>query len=268
MLWKESELIGMGETITYLRRIRAAAVIDRASLSFRMKILCNNILRRDVKIRPQQEALSDAEKLADAGADFFAARISNTRRGNREFEKWMDLLSDAKKHYHFYRPLTFAKTKTIDVAGFLINSLRTMYIDPEYTIDFILFKWNNFGTDSIRKLLELNVGVFSPLSGDYLVASTISHYLQRTRSKSFPVSAVALSKDLSFGVLQVNKDGGRPFKDRSAISIFMDNNETGSTANSMLKILRSIYPDKTIYEPQTERIEFVQSDKIKAYYKE
>src|SRR3989344_5319067 len=93
-LWKEEELLGMIATISNLRRMRSAAVMRKSALFLRIKRAFNHWRGGQEQIHSQQEALSDAEELADATGDFFAAKLSKTNRGNMEFEKWQDLLLD------------------------------------------------------------------------------------------------------------------------------------------------------------------------------
>ena len=184
-----------------------------------------------------------------------------------EFEKWQDLLLDAEKQYLLYGTTTYAKTSILEVArNSIIGRLRHIHIDSYHTLHWDLLGNNNLGVESIGELINKDVGVISPLSGDYLMASVYSSYLRRTRGKSFPTRAAALSKDLSEIVLPVDGKGNLPFADKSIISIYIDTTETGDTARALLKKLQVVYSQKTIPTPNLERSEFTPSKKIERYW--
>lgn len=266
-LWKDEELTGMEETISSLRRMRSAAVTHAPTLSLRIRRTFNHLLGGQEQIYQQQEALSHAEELANAAGDFFAAKISKTTQENTELEKWQDLLSDAGRYYRLYGAITYARTSLIEVVGYsIIGRLRNVHIDPNYMLQWDLLENNNLGADSIEKLVTQDIGVISPLSGDYLMASIYSSYLKRTRGKSFPTRAAALSKDLSVIVLPISADGNVPFEDKSTIGIYIDTTETGETARALFRKLQETYPQKTVHKPKFERTEFTQSKNMERYW--
>ena len=137
-----------------------------------------------------------------------------------------------------------------------------MHIDPKYQLYWDFFENNKLGV-SIDDLQDM--GIISPLSGDYLIASFYSSYLRRTRGKSFDTHTAALSKDLSVVVLPL-ADGKYPFEDKSKIGIYIDTTETGNTARALLKKVQECYPEKTILPPKKEITEFTASKKIEEYW--
>ncbi len=266
-LWKDEELIGMTKTISLLRKMRTAAVMHKPTISLRVRRILNHLLDGQEQIYSQQEALLHAEELADASGDFFAAKLSKTTHGNTEFQRWQDLLSDAGRQYSLYGTTTYARTSLGEVVGnSIIGRLRNVHIDTKYMLQWDLLENNNLGADSIEELINQDIGVISPLSGDYLMASVYSSYLRRTMGKSFPTHASALSRDLSKIVLPVNADGHLPFEDKPAIGIYIDTTQTGDTARALFGMIQESYPQKTIHMPKFQRTEFVQSDRMKKYW--
>lgn len=266
-LWTDEELIGMAKTISSLRRMRTAAVTQSSSIFLRLRRACNHFLGGQEQIYSQQEALSHTEELADTAGDFFAAKLSRTTNKNAELEKWQDLVSDATRQYLLYGSTTHARTSLGEVVGTsMIGRLRNINIDPDYMLHWDLIENNNLGVESIEELINQDIGVFSPLSGDYVMARTYSSYLQRTKGKSFPVRAVALNHNLSVIVLPVNADGKLPFEDKPEIGIYMDTTETGETARVTYESLQEAYQQKTVYEPKYARTEFTKSKKMEKFW--
>ncbi len=266
-LWRDEELIGMPKTISLLRKMRTAAVMHKPTISLSVRKILNHLLGGQEQIYSQQEALLHAEELADAAGNFFAAKLSKTTQGNTEFQKWQDLLSDAGRQYNLYGTTTYARTSLGEVVGnSIIGRLRNVHIDPKYMMQWDLLENNNLGADSIEKLVNQDIGVISPLSGDYLMASVYSSYLRCTIGKSFPTHAAALSRDLSKIVLPINADGHLPFEDKPAIGLYIDTTQTGDTARVLFRVVQEMYPQKTIHRPKFENTEFVQSDRIKKYW--
>jgi len=267
-LWKDEEIIGMNLTISLLRRMRSAAVTPIPSRSLRFHRALNHFFRENEEIHPPQEALADAQHLATAAGDFFAATISRTAHSTTEFQKWQDFLSDSQKQYNLYTPITYARSILTDVVGnSLIGRMRNLHIDPDYTINWELLKNNNLGAHRIRELLELNIGIFSPLSGDYLMANVYSAYLRRTRDKTFALRTVALSQDLSEMTLPIT-DEGLPFEEKNIIGIYIDTVQTGNTGRILFAKLQEMYPQKRILPPREEDVPFTPSGKIEKYWQE
>ena len=266
-LWTDEEILAMPATIDLLRKMRSAAVCE-PSFYLRSRRTLNHLLGGQEEIHPSQEALSHAEELADAAGDFFAAKISKTTRRKTEYEKWQDLLSDGRRQYRIYGASTYAKTSLGEVASAFIGRLRSLHIDPRYTLEWQLLKNNNLGVDSIERLVNKNMGVISPLSGDYVMARVYSSYLRRTRGRSFPTHAAALSRDLLVVTLPVNAGGSPVFEDKSVIGIYIDTTETGNTARALFKHLQTIYPQKEVHEPRFETVEFTRSQKEERYWAE
>ena len=266
-LWNDKELIGMNETIHRLRKMRSAVVTPESSIPLRLKKAFNHLLGGQEKIYLPQEVLEQAKELADAASDFFAAKLSRTNQRNKEFEKWHDLLSAADRQYHLYGITTYARSSLRDVVGnSLIGRMRHVYIDPDYMLNWDLLKNNHLGASSIEKLIEQDLGVISPLSGDYLMASFYSSYLRRTRGKSFSAHAAALSSDLSKVVLPVNASGKPAFKEKSAIGIYIDTTATGNTAQALFTAIQAVYSGKKVYRPKLEDTKFTQSEKMESYW--
>ena len=262
-LWKNQEIVNMDRTMDTLRRMRTAAVMDKPTLFLRVQ----KYLRKNLgEIVPPQEALSEAEKLADAAGDFFAARLTKAKR-KTEFDKWQDLLTDAQKKYTLYRATTFADTSLLESVGnSLIGRMHLMDIDPKYCLDRDLLQNNNFGAGNIKQLARKNIGVFSPLSGDYLMASTYSSYLRRTEGRTFPTRAAALSRDLSKLVLPLDNNRNLPFLDKPEIGIYIDTTDTGKTSIALFEGLQKMYPEKSVHRPTFERTQFQPSEKIRQFW--
>jgi hypothetical protein len=264
-LWTDEEIMSMPKTIELLRRMRSAAV-SQPSIGICSKKALTRLFGGQEQIYSQQEALTHAEEIANAAGDFFAAKLSKTTRGNREFEKWQDLLHNKKRQYKLYGPTTYAKTDLGEVVGnSVISRMRNLDIDANHMLTWDLLENNNLGATTICELVDQDIGVISPLSGDYLMARIYSSYLQRKRGKSFPVRAIALTKDLSVVNLPTNTDDSPVFEDKSAIGIYIDTNETGNTARKIFKYLNQHYPQKTIHPPKFEKVEFVPSKKIERW---
>ncbi|MDO8555612.1 MAG: hypothetical protein Q7R96_00370 [Nanoarchaeota archaeon] len=269
-LWDDRDIEGMGETVVILRRMRNAATLHTPSLSMRIHRCLNHLFGGTEEIHTQQTALADAETLAQAAGDFFAAKISKTTHHTDEFQKWQDLLFDANNQYLLYTPMTYAQTSLNEVVGYsLIGRMRNTRIDPSYMLTWDLLKNNNLGTNSIRELLNENIGIISPLSGDYLMACFYSSYLQRTKGKSLSVHAAALSKDLTTLTLPKDAQGNNPFMNKPCIGIYIDTTETGNTAEALFQGLQTIYQGKKIHTPmrETSKATFVPSNKMIRYWK-
>src|SRR3989338_2257032 len=265
-LWTDEEIRGMSHTISLLRRMRSAAVTPIPSRSLRFRRALNHVLGGNEEIHPPQEALADAQNLATAAGDFFAAKISRTTQGAQEFEKWQDYLNDFKKQYHLYAPMTYARSSLTDVVGnSWIGRMRNLYIDPDYTIRWDLLSSNNLDALRIRQLLNSDLGIFAPLSGDYIMSSVYGAYLQRTRGKTFSLCAAALSADLSQIVLPIICDH-IPFEDKSILGIYIDTKETGNTGQALFAKLQELYPHKRILPPKQENVPFIRSPKIERYW--
>ncbi len=266
-LWTNEEVRDMQITVYQLRRMRTAAVMTTPTRSLRIWKWLDHAVGGSEKIYSQQEALTHAQELADAAADYFAANISNTKKGTVEKQKWQDLLNDSQRQYALYDTTTYAGTNQLQVVKYdLINRLRNLHIDPEYMLRWDLLENNNLGAPSFSAVLNQSMGIISPLSGDYLVASTYSSYLRRTGRRTFPTRAVALSKDLSEMFLPTN-EGKLPFEDQSVIGIYIDVTETGNTARALFRKLQETYPKKRIHKPNTKRVEFTPSKKIDKFWK-
>lgn len=266
-LWTDEEVLGMDATYHTLRRMRTAATMIEPTLFLRMGRTINNLLGGQARIYSKQEALLQAEELANAAGDFFAAKLSKTTHDKKEFEKWQDLLSVAQRQYELYQEATFSKAALKNAVGdSLLGRMRNLHVDPRYMLEWDLLENNNLGVETIKELINQDIGIISPLSGDYLLSKIYSSYLKHTRGDSFSVRAVALSEDLSRLVLPLDKEGNLPFENKKTIGIFIDTTATGNTARVLFEILQEAYPQKIISEPTFKTSEFTKSKKLKKYY--
>ncbi|MBI3618458.1 hypothetical protein HY213_00300 [Candidatus Peregrinibacteria bacterium] len=267
-LWKDVEIRGMDETVTRLRRMRTA-IFQEETIGLRLRRKILKVFGKQEPIHSHQDALLHAEQLANAAGDFFAAKISRTMHGTKEFERWQDLLSDAKRQYSVYGISTWARSSLRDVVGnSIIGRLRCLHIDPDFTLAWDLTHNNKFGVRSVQELLRRNdLGIFSPLSGDYLMATMYSSYLRRLKGKTFPVRAVALHEDLSQALFPTDADGHLPFQEKKEIGVYIDTIDTGSTSLALEQFLQKAYPQKIIHPPATASTEFEQSKKMKWFWK-
>ncbi|MBI2632124.1 hypothetical protein HYW75_03910 [Candidatus Pacearchaeota archaeon] len=229
-LWTDEEITSIPKTVEVLRRMRTAATMQKPKLVTRAITKLNNFFGGQGQIYSQQEALLYAERLADAAGDFFAAKLSRTTQIKQEYEKWQDLLLEAEKRLVVYRPTTFIGTSLREVVGkSIIGRLRHIAVDSHHTLQWDLLENNNIGATTVEELINENVGVFSPLSGDYLMATFYSSYLRRTRGKTFLTRAVALDKNLGEVFFPLDYEGKIPFSDKPSIGIYIDTTETGAS---------------------------------------
>ncbi|MBS3169414.1 hypothetical protein J4210_02930 [Candidatus Woesearchaeota archaeon] len=264
-LWTDLEIAAMPATLSLLRRMRSAAVTSEDSLFINFKRSINSLFGGNKQIYPPQEALEHAVELADAAGDFFAAKLSKTTQGKKEFEQWQDLLADAKRQYQLYGKMTSARTSLGEVIGFaLIGRLRALHIDPDYILQWDLLQNNNLGVTSLGRLCQGDVGVITPLSGDYLLASTYRSYLQRTRDSSFPLHVAAQRRNLSTTILPLSLHDS--LDNLSAVGIYVDTTQTGRTAQALYSALREILPEKTVHEPRFTKTKFTPNKKIERYW--
>ena len=267
-LWSDEELFSMNHTLDLVRRMRTAATIQTPSFGLRTKKALVTLLGGKESLHSPDEAMSDAQNLSNAAADFFAAKIHNKKYGKKEYGLWQKLLRDQNKQYILYAPTTYARTSLSEVIGnSFIGRLRNLSIDPEHTITWDLLENNNLGASSIDELLEKDIGIVSPFSGDYIMAKTFSTYLKRTKGKALDLCPIALNQELSAANFARNDEGEHYFNYKQAIGIYLDTIETGNTGATILEGLEQIYRDKTIYAPRKDKIEFKDSKKQEKFWK-
>jgi hypothetical protein len=269
-MWTNEQLAGMGDTISTLRRMRTVATgAPSMSLRERLSVLFKKPqIDEDVMEGQRQGVLYDAEHLASAAGTFFASHISHTHEEVKAQQAWLDGLSDALKKYGKFRETTYRKTETFMVAtASLVSRLRYLSIDPTYVLDWELTQNNNLGLKEIGELRSRNIGVVSPLSGDYLMACVYRSYLKIKHGNTFAVSPAALSRDVRTVVLQRTPTGTGVFDHTTRIGMYMDTTQSGNTGKVLYAAVKAQYPKATVYEPPVEFVEFIPSKRINEFKK-
>ena len=268
-IWTDKVLISMTETVDRLRRMRTAAVCDAQSIGFRFRRRIHEMLYTPQEIRTGDIALKDAKILADAASDYFSERLIGDPIAPKQYSTWQYILKSTTSRYDFFRASSSSSTPTTEsVRYMLIPRLRNIHIDPDYMMEWD-FCVNNKLTDTLENLLHRNIGIYAPLSGDYLIAKTYTQYLLKKYGKVLDVQAMALSSSLSIAKLLRGTDNRIPFESKDEIGIFIDSTETGKTALAAYSSIRNTYPDKIVHEPRlTRRDEFVMSQKMEDYWKD
>lgn len=254
-LWNDQELQNIAGTIQSLRRIRTAATWTENPIVVRVK----NLLGVQIEDR-SQAALSDAERVALSAANVLAGKLTSTLVGT-EHEEWNDTLSDTARRYGKTGESTFARTTNLDVGLSRLDILKSLSVDPDHMLVWELTKANNLGAKSVDQLLAGKIGVFSPLSGDYLLANILRSYLERTRGKTYPLAPVASNSNLSRSVLP-RKDGKLPFSEQKEIGIFLDVVRSGKTGATVYTTLKESYPTHVVHEPPKRFVRFQPSRKL------
>lgn len=271
-LWTDRQLKGMTDTVLYMRKIRTAATTEISPTSNSTRRLMS-VLRRpgpeSVNTAKSREViLFDAERLGATAGSFFAARLSGNSSGDLEFEEWQDTLSDVQKEYRKYKDSTYAKTGMLEVVGnSVIGRLRNLSIDPNYMLRWDLTLNNNLGARNVNELIQKNMGVMSPLSGDYIMSCTYSSYLERMLGRTFPTKPAALSSDLRLVVLPKDKEGKEVFELVPEIGIYIDTTDTGNTGRVLFQAVKEAYPNQRVLEPRATKSNFKQSKKMQDFWK-
>ena len=267
-LWTDQELRDLNDTVINLRRIRTAATAHLQDGPV------NKLFSRFRDSQPptnedRQIMLLDAEVLAAAAGDFFATKISRVTNGQVEKQGWLDALSDTRASYKKVKPTTAARTKPIEVADIVVDHLRALSIDPMYVLNWELFTFNNVGATDIAELIKGHIGIISPLSGDFLVASTYCSYLDQINGKSFPLKPSAPTRNLEMVVLPVDEHGKGVFEDLPEVAIYLDVYETGNTGLALIRSLKEAYPSHVVHEPDIEvarELKFEPSKKMQDFW--
>lgn len=249
-LWTDRDLQGITDTVVYLRKMRTAAFEKEPE----------GIRALFVHRIPQEVVLFDARELASNAGNFFATTISHATDGRHEREAWLDRISLARRKYKGKETSTHAKTVPTDVGQNTISKLRDLSIDPAYVVNWWITLANNLGANSTDDLIQRGVGVVSPLSGDYLMATTLRSYLDMTRGGAYPLKLAIANRDVS-SVIFERGEQGMPFGELREIGIFQDVAQTGETGRALHAALAKAYPSHTVFEPRG-RVEFEPSRKI------
>lgn len=249
-LWTDQELQGITDTVVHLRKMRTAAFEQEPQGVHRL--FSHRI--------PQEVVLFDARELASNAGNFFAATVSHATDGRHEREAWLDGISMARRKYRGKEASTHAKTTPTDVGESMISKLRNLSIDPAYVVNWWIAIANNLGANSADDLIKRGVGVVSPLSGDYLMATTLRGYLDMTRGEAYPLKLAIANRQPSLVIFERGEQG-MPFDELREIGIFQDIAQTGDTGRALHAALVKEYPSHTIFEPKG-RVEFKPSEKI------
>lgn len=260
-LWTDKEIDHIEDTITALRKIRSAAVLGLEPPKTGVIGLLANLRGQLPVPEDRQRVLSDGEDLAHAAAAFLAKRVVKGERDVERRDAWEEVLLRTTEHYGRYPVTTFAKTSRNEVSQSTIFNLRAMSIDPRYMLNCNLFRENRLGAIDLNSLLAARLVVVAPLSGDLLLAAIHREQVELTRGQSFHLRTAAISKDLKHTVISdLKPEMEQGFQ---AVGIFLDAIESGSTGRVLATSLRDQYPQFTVHEPQTSRVEFVPSQKIR-----
>ncbi len=259
----DDEFFWLTDTISSLRKIRTAWTvwISWIQKSFWWNI--KNLFKKTItpqSIEPQ-ETLKDAERLGTSCGDFLAGKRSKTNNGSIEYQKWQDYLSDYNKKYKNYKATTFADTNKDEILSHFVGRLRTLNIDPKYFLKREFTQNNNLWATSVNQLIKNNVTIVSPLSWDYTLSCIYNAYLYRTKWKTFDLYPIGLNKELTKAIFPKAIEDDN----RKKIWIYIDTNETWSTAKCLFNELSIAYPKKEIIYPTTENIGFVENEKIKRF---
>lgn len=262
-LWTDEELFGIERTLVNLRRMRTAATCGLEPPKTGIRAYLSTI--REFLEGPipedRQKVLSDAQNLAGSAGYVFADISTRNGRDAVRQEEWRDLLRQTTEQYARYPTTTFARTRKQAATLSIMGHLKAMTADPEYVLNWDLFRTNNLGSRNVQSLLRRNITVVAALSGDLFMAAIYRAYLDVTRGKSFDLRAAAMDKDLKYFTLPDLSDLALDRK--REVGIFLDIVETGKTSRAMLNALRSSYPDLKIHIPRSQRIEYQPNRKIR-----
>ncbi len=261
-LWSDSELIDMGQTIEHLRKIRTAAVHGLQP----PKTGIRGFLERKIGgVLPvpedRQQVLRDGETLANTAAAYLTRRIIRSERDPARKEAWEELLESVHERYGKFPTTSFAQTPGIEVAGSTLSHLRATHVDPSYMLNWDLFVSNNLGYRNLGELLNAPIVVVAPLSGDLLLAAIHRAQIAINRKRTFHLRTAASSKDLRQIVLpDLSEELSQSYQE---VGIFLDVVDTGRTSQALAGAFRESYPGLQIHLPQTKRIEFQPSKRIR-----
>ncbi|MBI3485654.1 hypothetical protein HY025_01775 [Candidatus Daviesbacteria bacterium] len=259
-LWTDTELDNIESTITNLRRIRSASTCGLEPPKTGLLAVLSNLRQPPIPI-DRQKVLKDGERLADAAASFLATRIIRNEKDQSYMEIWTQLLQETTNQYYRYPIATFARTTKAEVAVSTIDHLRAISIDPQYVLNWGLFKGNKLGARNLEELLKSNITIIAPFSGDLLLAAIYKTQLDLIKGRSFPLRAAGLSKDLHDSTLpDFSKiEESNP----QEVGIFLDIVQSGHTGKALANALRTSYPSLIVHEPQMKRVEFRPNEKIR-----
>lgn len=244
----ERELPVVGSTLVNLRKIRAVAAPSDARLFY--------------KSSPYPaEAIGDAVNLSLAAGNYLALRAADLGNGRVEKEIWQDELSSVEKKYSGQRPVTSANTTAEEVSLSIIDRVQTLSVDPNHLLNYEFSKANNFGVEDLIELLDREVGVVSPLSGDYLRGMIYRQFVLLTQGRTFPLKLALASNRLRRVMLEIG-NLGQPIEEVSDIGIYLDAIESGRTGESVYKATKLAFPEQVVYEPPINRPELVPSKKM------
>lgn len=238
-------------TVTQLRAMRTAAFPSHGFLSR---------FQRTSPL-PVQEIATDARNLSTTAGSYLALRASGLETGIREREELEHVIADVKTKYREYRPGSFTGTKSMDPAESIIDKLKTLSIDPDHALRWELVESADFDVDSVADFLDREIGLVSPLSGDYLRGSIYRSFLFYTQDRTFPYQMAIASIDLRSVVLEAG-NLGRSFEELTEIGIYLDISASGSTGEAVYRAVSLAYPDKTVFEPPIYKGTLPPSDKM------
>ncbi len=228
------ELQETAVTISTLRKMRGAAT-----------------MKAEYAPKGRQEILSDAERLAHSASRYLVGSATG-RPAPGSYEEWSSTLRALNKSYQPYDDVTtgaFGRMPLTETAGYFLMHLKV--IKNSY-LEWYLFEFNNTGSRDLGALSRRNIGIFSPLSSDYLLAYIFKEY-QSLSKKDLHVKPVAVGRNGDV-VLPVSPDGRGVFCDKDEIAIFLEGVTTGNTGKAMLRAIREAYQSKRIHEPDFDKM--------------
>lgn len=141
----------------------------------------------------------------------------------------------------------------------MIGRLRLVSEKPEEFLSWDLTENNYLGASSLDELVEEDIGVIAPLSGDYMLTSVYSNFLKWHKDSTFDVEPIIIGKVLKNPIYARNDDELLVFEDKSKIGIYLDTKETGATSEAIYTFLKKSYANSNIeiVEPNRDRVDYM-----------
>jgi hypothetical protein len=237
----------IAKSIVALRAMRFAALADFGPIK-RFKNLGRS--NESCPRLPGNQALLDAKSLGTAAADYLISSIFDTDvSGN--FEEQLSDLEYKYCHFppmakHHEGPRMLAQTVTRDFMQLSLYRWQDAAINFHGTRNGEL----SFA-EMERRLCQAEVGVFAPLSYDYLKAEIIGRYIEAASGSTvtMDIQPVATDPKARFFSVRLPKDpaGKLPFSNKSTIAVFVETNASFDTRNVVLATVQHAYQNQRIF---------------------
>ena len=235
----------VSKSISQLRKIRSAITLDPSQpITFPVKdypyaeeIDFQIIPNEQANLQMGVHALIDAVRITEATSNFIIAKLFIETQ-KTESDSLLDVLAKAEECYGNNSESSTGGASTEQTSFYTLRALCEVY---QYGLDYLLDlhqRNNNLTELSADDFINPKVGIYSPLSTDFLYVTNIQKYLQKVYKKSFQLRPVAISSDFRVAILPRDENGMNCFENLDKRAVFIDAKGMGCTEIAIVKAMQ------------------------------